>query len=94
MKIILNGVRYNTENAIKVVRATSDALDHNSWEAALYVTPRAERYFLAGKGGPLTRFSAGNWSRGSKIIPLSKTDAMDWAANYMTPEAFEAQFTD
>lgn len=85
--------------------------DFAYWEAGLYRTPgsgrRGEggytlargpgRYFLAGRGGPMTRFAmhVQNGSQGgSRIIPLEPDEAREWAEQYLTAAEVEAAFAD
>ena len=58
MKAIINGLRYDTDKATLIGEASHGyASDFQHWEAGLYKTPRSGRFFLAGSGGPMTRWS-------------------------------------
>lgn len=99
MKATINGLRYDTENAVCIGRATSpdaeSTTDFSWWEAGLYRTPRAGRFFLAGEGGAMTRFSgaySGGAGRGSKVIPLDDAEAREWAEEYLAEDEIEAGF--
>jgi hypothetical protein len=99
MKKIINGLRYNTENAIKIgfYDMGLGHGDFRNWEATLYKTPRSGRFFLAGSGGPMTRFAepCGNMtSGGSGIQPMSRENALAWAEQYLDPEDIEKHFSD
>lgn len=104
MKAIFDGLRYDTTTADLIggydnlCEGASSTSDFGYWEATLYRTPRAKRYFLAGEGGPMTRFSrpaGGNsTSGGSKIIPMDAQEALDWATRYLAPEIVEEFFPD
>jgi hypothetical protein len=104
MKKIIDGFRYDTEKAVKIGyydnqgSGASSTRDFQYWEAALYKTPRAGNYFLAGYGGPMTRYAraAGQneWSGGEDLTPLSREDAFAWAEKYLPVEAVEAEFSD
>jgi hypothetical protein len=104
MKTIVNGKRYDTEKAILVGEADSlgreadSVTDFRYWEATLYKTPRSGRFFLAGEGGPMTRFaqSAGqnSWTGGADIIPMDRYKALEWAEEYLSAEAIEKHFSD
>ena len=96
MKKIINGVRYSTESATRVCSAWHGyATDFAHWEATLYQTPRSGRYFLAGRGGALSRFCRrldGNTVTGGEgIIPLSQGEAFEFAQQH-APEQVEAFF--
>jgi hypothetical protein len=98
MKAIINGLRYDTEKAVCVGEESTSHLsrsDFGWWSAGLYRTPRAGRYFLAGEGGPMTRFAHhvknGAWG-GSKLIPMSREEAREWAERYLSTDEVEAGF--
>ena len=62
-------------------------------------TPRSGRYFLAGKGGPLTQFGHSGAQQnerasGERIIPMSAEDAREWAEQHLTADEVEAAFAD
>ncbi len=98
MKAIIHGLRYDTETAIEIggAEASCPCSDFSWWEATLYRTPRSQRYFLAGEGGPMTSFSKpvnGNMrGYGERIIPMSAEDALEWAEQHLTVEQVEAVF--
>ena len=103
MKRIIEGIRYDTDKAVEVgtfnnqgIGATSRS-DFNWWQATLYRTPRSGRYFLAGEGGPMTRFgkpTGDGTTYGEKVIPLSKQEALEWAEQHLDPETVEQFFGD
>lgn len=103
MKKTINGVRYDTEKSVFIGlrnegQKCESEEDSRSWIASLYRTPRSGRYFLAGEGGPMSRFaqSAGqnSWTFGGDIIPLSLWDAVEWADLYLalTPREIKEHF--
>jgi hypothetical protein len=102
MKAIINGVRYDTEKATLIGHTSNNNAcsrsDFHYWEAGLYVSPRAKRYFLAGSGGPMSRFSrsAGqnSWTGGSAIQPMTREEALEWAEHELRTEEVEAHFAD
>ena len=88
MKKTIHGKRYDTEKAIKIGSCSRGSVgDLEYWEATLYRTPRSRQYFLAGKGGPMSRFaqqgSVNEWSGGSDLIPLTPDEALEWAKQYL-----------
>ena len=98
MKRIIDGKRYNTETAHRVGSvgsATINVSDFGYWEADLYRTPRG-RWFLAGKGGPMTMFSrpdgGGMTSGGSGLIPISDTEAQEYLEDVEAMDALERFF--
>lgn len=81
MRVIIDGLRYDTETATEIATATQGRRgDFAFAEETLYRTPRG-RYFLHGYGGPLTRWSRregnGMWA-GEGILPLSEEKAIEW----------------
>lgn len=103
MKKIIDGLRYDTEKAIKVGEADNinQGVDSRSdfayWEATLYQTPRSKRFFIAGAGGPASRFAQSvgqnSWSGGADLIPLTDTEALAWAERHLDTETCEKFFT-
>jgi hypothetical protein len=85
MKKTIDGIRYNSETAVKVIDlmnpdpTVSGPEDDRYWEATLYATKISKKYFLVGSGGPMTRFAQDEgrhvWSAGAALIPLSGEDA-------------------
>ena len=81
MKTARDGVRYDTAKAVKLgeARAPCPENDLSYWEAGLYRKPRTGQYFLAGRGGALTR-----WRGEERIFPLTREEAAAWAGQYLT----------
>lgn len=100
MKAIIEGKRYDTEASELIGEAGSNGSrsDFGYWEAGLYRSPRAKRWFLAGEGGPLTqwarRSSGGMRGYGSGIIPLSDGEALAWAEQHLPADVIEDVFGD
>lgn len=99
MKKIINGVRYDTDKAELIGKyETNRGRNDFSWfKAALYVTPKARRYFLAGEGGPMTRFAKpldNGATYGEGLFPMEPTEAREWAEQYLSTEAVEEHFAD
>ena len=98
MKKIINGMRFDTEKAIEVGNYCTpiSKSDFNYCDVSLYKTPRSGRFFLAGEGGPMTRFGK-NWGDGTrgfgeKTILMSTEQALEWAEQYLDAEEIEAHF--
>lgn len=101
MKAIINGVRYDTDKATLIGETSGGSdfvTDYRYWDAGLYVTPRSGRYFVAGRGGPMSRFarSAGqsSWTGGSAIQPMTREDAFAFAQDALSTEIVEEHFAD
>lgn len=97
MKKVINGAMYNTETAKKLdyYQNIGNTSDFNWYKEELYRT-KSGKYFLYGKGGPMSKYaeSAGNnsWTGGSQIIPMNRQSAMEWAAENLDGEEYEAIF--
>jgi hypothetical protein len=97
MKKIINGSKYDTVTAKKLGEWTNGERygDFNYCEETLYRT-KAGRYFIHGCGGAMTKYavSSGNnsWSGGSKILPMSREAAMEWAEEKLEADEYEAIF--
>ena len=85
MKKTIRGIRYDTDAAELVVDACANKGRPDAWQAGLYLTPRAGRFFLAGTGGPLTIFAS--TGAGSRIIPLTDDEAADFIGFFFLMES-------
>jgi hypothetical protein len=99
MKSIINGLRYDTEKAVLIGKASYGySGDFQRWEAGLYRTPRSGRFFLAGSGGAMTQWSQkidnNSWTGGSGIKPMNTDDAREWAERYLSAAEVEAGFAE
>ena len=103
MKAIINGFRYDTDKAIKIGSASHGEFvtDFSYWSASLYVTKRASRYFLAGEGGAMTLFASSRGSGseyrsgyGSRVIEMTRAEALAWAEQYLDADEIDAGFSD
>ncbi|MFW6100812.1 MAG: hypothetical protein ACOC90_05445 [Bacteroidota bacterium] len=96
MKAIIDGKRYNTETAEKIVLWSNGLMysDFGHLEETLYRTKKGN-YFLHGGGGPKTKYAVqnGQWTSGSqKIIPLTKDEALEWLENHGFADEIEKLF--
>jgi hypothetical protein len=82
MKTAFSGVRYDVSKAILVGEAERHFGKLDGWRAKLCCTPRAGRYFLAGRGGWMTR-----WRGEQGIIPLTCGEARAWTEQYLDKTA-------
>lgn len=97
MKAIINGLRYDTDKAVLLGSTTESSKgSYDRLEESLYKTPRSGRFFLAGVGGPKTRYARrveqNAWTGGSKIIPLTFEDAQAWAETNLRDDVVAAHF--
>jgi hypothetical protein len=96
MKKTINGFRYDTDKArlAGVAAAGAAADDPGWWDAGLYRTARRKRFFLAGRGGPMSCFRrpGPEFRGGEALIPLTPQAARKWAAHYLPPPARENFF--
>ena len=85
MSKVIDGRRYNTETADEV-GSTQHAYprDFRYFAETLYKTKNG-RFFIAGEGGPKSRWSKsdGNMTSGSKgIRAYSEPDALEWCETH------------
>ena len=102
MRKIFNGFRYDSDTADKIGKADNlsrgvdSVTDFNYWEATLYRTRKAKRFFLVGTGGAMTRYGKqigqSSFAGGSKLEPLTDEEARLWAEEYLTAVEIEAAF--
>ena len=79
MTKVINGARYDTDRArmlAKWERDTNDSADHMT--ETMYRT-KAGKFFIHGEGGPNTRYASRSGGSGEKIVPLTDSDAREWA---------------
>ena len=100
MREIIDGKRYDTDKADELGAWSTDCgvSDFNHTSEALYRTPRSGRYFLAGEGGPMSRYAVslgqGGWRGGEKITPLTDEEAFAWAQDSLDADEVERLFSD
>lgn len=101
MKKIIDGKKYDTETAKQVGETWSPAgfgpSDFEWYEETLY-RKRTGEYFLCGQGGPMSRYAEAygqsGWAGGERIMPLTYTEAKDWAEQHMDADAYISAFGD
>ncbi len=83
MKRVIDGKVYNTQTAqlIDEVAASCPCTDFAYWEESLYKTKKG-RFFVAGEGGPMSRWSqaidSNSWSGGAGMKVLTESEALEW----------------
>lgn len=96
MKKIINGKLYNTETAREVGwRQHSNPGDFHYVLETLYCKKTGE-YFIHGEGGALTQYAEtigqNQWRGGEHIEPMNLASAKEWAEQYLSADAYEAEF--
>lgn len=97
MKKIISGKLYDTTTARKVASCShgEGPRDFSYYEESLYCK-RTGEYFLAGTGGPMTKYSRSSgqnsWSGGEKIFPLTLAEAQDWGEREMDADDYQREF--
>ncbi len=86
MKAVIDGEVYDTETATKIAFFSKEfgADDFRHVEESLYKT-KSGRFFLAGGGGPMTRYSHPVGDRqagGSGIVILTLDEARHWCESH------------
>ena len=96
MRKVINGRTYNTATS-KHIGNWSNGIygsDFRSCGETLYKNTKGA-YFLVGEGGPLSKYavSHGNDTSGStELIPMTATEAQEWAEGHLEPDEYEAEF--
>src|SRR6218665_902140 len=83
---IIGGLRYSTLTATEVCAygSSNGSGDFRHEDTSLYLSPRG-RFFLAGCGGPLSRWSRsayGGYTGGEGLIPVSIAEARSFAEEH------------
>ena len=96
MRKVINGRTYNTETSKRIGSWDNGVYgsDFRSCEEDLYKNTKGA-YFLVGEGGPMSKYSVshGNETSGStELIPMTATEAQEWAESHLDIEEYEAEF--
>ena len=97
MRQIVDGLLYDSENAEVIGECgafESDRSNFRWWDGTLHRTEKG-RFFLAGQGGPMSRFAdiEGRTRRsGSGIQPLTDAEALDLASLHLDSDVVEKHF--
>jgi len=92
MKKIINGRLYDTETAKELGSdGCSNRRDFHYWEETLY-QKRTGEFFVYGEGGPASKYAESiglnEWSGGERIMPLSYTEAREWAEEHLNGDEY------
>ena len=97
MKKIISGRVYDTDTA-KELGSWSNAgswSDFHHMAETLYRKKTGE-FFLFGEGGPMTKYAVAveqnSWRGGSRIMPMSFSEAREWAEEHLDADEYEAIF--
>ncbi len=97
MKKIISGKVYDTDTA-KNLGSWCNAgswRDFHHMEETLYRKKTGE-FFLHGEGGPMTKYAIAegqnSWRGGSRIMPMSFSEAREWAEEHLDADEYEAIF--
>lgn len=96
MKRIIDGKVYNTETATLIGEWGNNlsSSDFRNIFEGLYRTKKGA-YFLAGSGGPMTRYSrrVGDMTAGGdNVFVLSELEARTWAEEHLSTEEYMEHF--
>lgn len=96
MKKVIDGKMYNTETATALAEADNPTAGRNNfrwWTETLFRSPKGQ-LFLAGEGGPMSRWSqlavGGGSTGGEGLALLTVGEARDWAERWLDAD----QYTD
>ena len=98
MKRIINGKTYNTETATLICNTSNEysSSDFKFEDSELFVTKKGA-YFIAGKGGCLSRFAHSvfnGWVGSNGIIPISRENALAECERHGSIDDIEEFFAD
>lgn len=97
MKKIIKGKVYDTETAQELGTYSNGGgwRDFHHIEETLYRKKTGE-FFLHGEGGPATRYAEAvgqnAWTGGERIMPMSYSEANEWAEHHLDADDYEAIF--
>ena len=97
MKKIISGKVYDTEKAKELGSYSNGGgwRDFQHFEETLYQKKTGE-FFLFGQGGPMTRYAEpegqNSWSGGSRIMPMTYSEAQEWAEKHLDADDYEEIF--
>lgn len=97
MKKIIKGRVYNTDTAKELGSYCNGGTwrDFSHFEEVLYRKKTGE-FFLRGDGGPMTKYAepegTNGWTGGCRIMPMTYTEAKDWAEEHLTADEYESIF--
>jgi len=96
MRKVINGRTYNTETSKRIGNWDNGIYgsDFRSCEETLYKNTKGA-YFLVGEGGPMSKYSVSHGnetSGGRELIPMTATEAQEWAEGHLDVEDYEAEF--
>lgn len=100
MRKIIDGIRYDTTKATEIgsYEATCPMNDFHWFSETLYKAPRSGKFFIAGEGGPMSRWSKAidrnSWSGGSGIIAVEPDQARQWCEQYLEGDEWSEHFAD
>lgn len=98
MKRVIDRKTYNTDTAIMICCTSNEYCisDFKFETSDLYVTKKGS-YFIAGRGGPMSRFARGVFGGrvgGNGIIPISREDALAECEKHGSTDDIEEFFAD
>jgi hypothetical protein len=98
MRATIHRRTYNTETATEIGYWNNGKYtsDFSFYEEMLYITTKGN-YFIHGVGNALSKYaeSSGNTlSGGSKILPITESEAIEWCEKTSNEDTIEKYFKD
>lgn len=92
MKKIIKNKLYDTETAKELGSDSySNCHDFHWWAETLY-QKRTGEFFVYGEGGPASKYAEtvglNEWSGGERIMPLSYSEAQEWAEKHLDGDTY------
>ena len=97
MRKIIKGRMYDTDTATRIgTREHGLGPCDIDWVSERLYKKKTGEFFLAGEGGPRTRYAVDRDGDlvcgGEDIIPLDMADAKEWAESYLTADEYILAF--
>lgn len=100
---VIGGKRFDTSKAELIGHrqfgqvGNLNCMDFRHFEEALYRTLRSKQFFLAGRGGAMSKYHRADPIEygsiaGEGIIPLSHDEALEWAGEHLDADDVEKFF--
>lgn len=97
MNKIINGKRYDTETAQYIHRVENmPDMSNFHWCAETLYRKKTGEFFIYGEGNAASKYArsigTNSWGSGERIMPMSYSEAKEWAEEHMTADEYENIF--
>lgn len=97
MKRIINGRSYDTNTATKLAEWSSgEFVNDLHYSAETLYKKKTGEFFIYGEGGAMSRYATAlgdnRWGAGERIMPMSESEAREWAEEHLSGDEYESIF--